>query len=113
MNVYGFDSVEAMLEDEGYLFKLIVNENAVFLFPRTTEHRDAKQPSLSYEDDSAGNALAAMVKPGRIEFRYHKAFSDERVRNVIRMVIEQPELAFAAAFSVTYQGRTLLVSHEP
>jgi hypothetical protein len=112
MKVYGFNPVEAMLEDEGYLFKLIANENAVFLFPHTTEHRDAKQPGLSYEDDSAGNALAAMVKPGRIEFRYHKSFSDERVRNLFRKIIEPPELAFAAAFSVIYQGRTLLVGQE-
>ena len=112
MKVFGFDSVVAMLEDEGYLFKLIANENAVFLFPHATEHRDAKQPGLSYEDDSAGNALAAMVRPGRIEFRFHKSFSDERVRNLVRKIVVRPELAFAAAFSVAYQGRTLLVSHE-
>ena len=112
MKAYGFESVGSMLETEGYLFKLVANENAVFAFPHTTEHRDAKQAGLSYEDDSNGNALAAVVKPGRIEFRYHRSFSDERVRNLARRLLEQPELAFATTFSVTYQGRTLLGSEE-
>ena len=97
---------------KGYLFKLVANENAVFAFPHTTEHRDAKQSGLSYEDGSSGNALAAIVKPGRIEFRYHKSFSDERVRNLARRLLEQPELAFATTFLVTYQGRTLLGGEE-
>jgi hypothetical protein len=108
MIVYGLDSVESMLETDGYLFKLVANETAVFFFPHTSEHRDAKQPGLSYEDDSAGNALAAMVKPGRIEFRFHRAFSDERVRNLAQRIIDHPDIAFASTFAVTYQGRTLI-----
>ena len=110
MNVYSRDSIALLLAEGGYLFKLIANENAVLLFPHTTEHRDLKRPGLSYEDDSAGNALAAMVKPGRIEFRFHRHFSDERVRNIARRMLACPELAFAATFEVTYQGRTLIAA---
>ena len=107
MNVYGADAAEQMAESDGFLFKLIANETAVAFFPCTTEHRDVKQPGLSYEDDSTGNALAAMVKPGFIEFRFHKSFSDERVRNIAQTIINHPSVNFASGFRVTYQGRAI------
>ena len=108
VNIHGLDSIEPLLRDGGYLFKLVANEQAVLLFPASIEHRDATRPGLRYQDDSAGNALAAMVKPGRIEFRLHRGFSDERVRLLARRMLGCPELAFAAGFAVTYQGRTLI-----
>ena len=108
MIVYGFESVLPLLENEGYLFKLLANDNGVVLFPHTTEHRDATHPGIKYEDDSKGNALAAMVKPGRIEFRFHRAFSDERVKQLAQRIRTLPELQFAESSTVTYQGRTLL-----
>jgi hypothetical protein len=64
----------------------------------STEHRDVKQPGLSYEDDSMGNALAAMVKSGLIEFRFHKAFSDDRVRSIAQAIINHPDVAFMSDF---------------
>jgi len=108
MIIYGLESVALLLESDGFLFKLIANETAVYFFPRTTEHRDAKQPGLSYDDDYGGNALAAMVKPNRIEFRFHRAFSDQRVRNLATRIISHPDIAFASNFTVTYQGKTLI-----
>ena len=107
MNVYGLDAAEMMADAEGFLFKLIANEQGVAFFPCKTEHRDVKQPGLSYEDDSAGNALAAMVKPGLIEFRYHRAFSDQRVGRIVQAIINHPKIAFASGFVITYQGRTI------
>ena len=107
MLVYGFDSIETMLEEDGYLFKLLANDTGVVLFPHTTEHRDATQPGIKYADDSLGNALAAMVKPDRIEFRFHKQFSDERVKELAVRMLDLPQLEFARSFVVTYQGRTL------
>lgn len=108
MIVYGFDSIAALLEQDGYLFKLIANDKGIVLFPHTSEHRDATQPGIKYADDSQGNALAAMVKPGRIEFRWHRGFSDERVKQLFQRMLELPELQFAANATVAYQARTLI-----
>lgn len=107
MNVYGFDLIAPMLEEHGYLFKMLVNDVGVVLFPHTTEHRDATQPGIRYVDDSVGNALAAMVMPGRIEFRYHRQFTDERVRRLVERLLMLPELSFARSFAITYQARTI------
>jgi hypothetical protein len=105
MVVYGFDSVASMLEQECYSFKLIANDVGVVLFPHTTEHRDATQPGIKYAEDSVGNALAAMVKPGVIEFRFHRQFSDDRVQQLAKRILDLPELEFARSFIVTYQAR--------
>lgn len=112
MTVTGFDSIAAMLEEDGYLFKLIANDCGVVLFPHTTEHRDATQAGIRYADDSGGNALAGIVKPGRIEFRYHRQFSDERVKQLVKRILALPEFAFARSFVVTYQARELFVDVE-
>jgi hypothetical protein len=108
MRVYGFDSVAPLLESDGYVFKLLANDTGVVFFPHTTEHRDATQPGILYADDSRGNALAAMVKPGRIEFRFHREFADERVKSLAKRILALPQLAFAQSFTVTYQARTLI-----
>lgn len=109
MIVYGFDSIASMLEQDGYLFKMLANDSGVVLFPHTTEHRDATQPGIKYADDSGGNALAAMVKPGCIEFRYHRQFTDERVKQLAERILILPELEFAHSFAVTYQSRVLIL----
>jgi len=108
MKVYGFDSVQPLVDSEGYVLKLLANNLGVILFPRTTEHRDVEQAGIRYADDSRGNALAAMIIPGRIEFRFHRDFSDERVRKLAKTLLANPELEFASTFEVTYQGRVLI-----
>ena len=107
MIVYGFDSIAPLLEQDGFLFKMLANDSGIVLFPHTTEHRDATQPGIKYADDSRGNALAAIVKPGQIEFRFHGQFSDERVKQLARRILALPELEFARSFVVTYQARTI------
>lgn len=108
MKVLGFHSVESQVSEGGFLCKLIANESGVILFPYTTEHRDAGVAGIQYQDDSQGNALAAMVKENRIEFRFHKSFSDERVRNIARKMLALKEMSFAKRSTVTYQARILL-----
>ena len=107
MIVYGFELVQEMLEQDGYLFKLLANDSGVAMFPYTTEHHDATQPGIRYAEESKGNALAAMVKPGRVEFRQHREFTDERVKLLWQRIIQLPEMAFALESDVTYQGRSL------
>jgi hypothetical protein len=108
MQVFGLDSIRAEMESGGYMVKLLANDQAVIFFPRTTEHRDAGIEGLIYKDDSKGNALAAMMSPGRIEFRYHNRFSDERVKAIALALMSLPDLAFAREFKIIYQGRVLV-----
>ncbi len=108
MNVTGLDCVEAAIGEESHLMKLIANEAAAHFFPYTTEHRDIRVSGLNYEDDSAGNALAAMVKPGVIEFRHHRAFSDQRVRAIAARIVADPVGEFASGHAIHYQGRILV-----
>ena len=110
MQVYGLDSVRCELESDGYFFKLLANERAALFFPRSTEHRDAKAHGLDYEDDSKGNAVAATVAPGRVDFRRHRAFSDERIKSIALALLGHPDVQFAHGFQVTYQGRLLIAS---
>lgn len=107
MIVHGFDSIAPMLLQDSYLFKLIANEKGVVFIPHTTEHRDATQPGIQYADDSLGNALAAIVKQGRIEIRFHRLFTDERVTQLFSVILKLPEFNFARSFVVTYQARVL------
>jgi len=108
MIVHGFDRIASMLEEDGFLFKLIANETGVVLFPHSFEHRDSTHPGIKYVDDSRGNALAAMVKPGRIEFRFHREFSDERVKQLVERMLVLPELQLLRGATVTYQTRILV-----
>ena len=88
---------------------MVFNEAGAIFFPANLQHRDQKAAQISYEDDYAGNALAAMLAPGRVEIRYHKNFSDERVTQIVRNLMTEPSLAFMRGWQVTYQGRALLV----
>ncbi len=88
--------------------KFLAHDQAVAFFPRTTEHRDAGVQGLIYKDDSKGNALAGMMSPGRIEFRYHSKFSDERVKHIALAMLQLPDLSFAQGYKVVYQGRPLI-----
>lgn len=107
MKVFGVDSIAHLVEEEGYQFKLIANAVAVAFFPCTTEHHEATFPGLNYEDESGGNALAAMVNPRRIEFRRHDEFSNERVQLIGQSILAKRELAFLANHVITYQGRSV------
>ena len=101
MIVYDFDLVSAQTELEYYQFKLVANEHGVVFLPRTTEHCDAGRPNIKYADNYAGNALAAMVTPGLIKLRFHKAFSDDCVHSIAEQILSHPDLEFSGGFKVT------------
>jgi len=96
------------LKAKGLTRKFILNDSAIVFFPGNQEHRDVKTAGLSYEDNYGGNALAGLVTPDRVEIRYHRAFSDERVRNLWRQVLKNPEIAGAGLGDLYYQGRKIL-----
>ena len=107
MNVRGADYFKEVSEHPYFSAKMVFNEAGAILFPVTAEHRDQKAAGLSYEDDYKGNALAAMLGPGKIEVRYHKRFSDQRVAAVLRALKSFPDLDWIGHCKVQYQGRIL------
>ncbi len=97
-----------LLEHTQGTLKFILNESCIFFFPATQQHRDSKSHGLSYEDDYRGNAVAGIVMHDRVEIRYHKAFSDDRIRTIWRRVLSCPELAIARLGQLYYQGREIV-----
>ncbi len=76
--------------------------SAAHFFSYTTEYRDIQIAGLNYEDDFAGNALAAMVKPGIIEFRHHRAFSDRHVQEIAARIVMHSGGEFASRRHAEY-----------
>lgn len=106
----GIDFIAALSQQPGFSAKLVFNEAGAIFFRTDLQHRDQKGPQISYEDDYAGNALAAMLAPGRVEIRYHRDFRDGRVAALVRGLLSEPRLEFMRGWHVTYQGRTLQVT---
>lgn len=73
--------------------KMVFNANGAIFLPTAHQHRDHKAEGISYEDDYKGNALAAMLAPGRIEVRYHSGYSDAEVTRILRNLVALPQLA--------------------
>jgi hypothetical protein len=75
--------------------------------PADSQHRDSKAEGISYEENYKGNALAAMLAPGRIEVRFHAAYTPDEVAGFLAGAFSTPELAELRAWSVTYKGKPL------
>jgi hypothetical protein len=89
--------------------KAVFNEHGIIVFPRFVEHRTMKREGISYEDDYAGNALAAMIRPGAFEIRFHKSYSDQRVTLIVSAIVAETGFEVLSAWRVTYQGRPLTI----
>jgi hypothetical protein len=87
--------------------KFILNDVGILFFPAAQQHRDAKMPGLSYEDDYRGNAVAGLITQAHVEIRFHTAFSDERIRALWARVLMIPEIAKAGLGPLFYQGRLI------
>ena len=108
MNVLGISTIAEESTREGYFVKCIITKTVALFFPGTIQHRDMKQGGASYEDDYRGNAMAATITPGRIDVRFHEAYTDHTVEDIFRTLLRMPEMGWATTFSVRYQGRHLL-----
>jgi hypothetical protein len=89
--------------------KFVMNDSAIAFFSVTQQHRDIKPAGLSYEDDYKGNAVAGMITGGRVEIRFHRHYSDERIRNIWRRVLASPQIAKTVHGRLYYQGREIPV----
>jgi len=107
-----FDSLllSSALVKNGPSIKFIMNDEAIAFFPISQQHRDVKLGGLSYEDDYRGNAVAGLIVGGKAEIRFHKAFSDAKVRDLWQELRSLPACASLPLEILTYQGRGLLPS---
>jgi hypothetical protein len=108
MTVTGIESITPAIQQPGFFVKCILTDSVAVFFPGSVQHRDVKQLGASYEDNYRGNALAATIAPGRIDVRFHQDYSDERVRRICRELLRSAEMAWAATYSISYQGRPLI-----
>lgn len=107
MRVVGREHLLALVEGTAFEGKLVFNAAGAVCGPVSTQHRDLRADGIAYADDYKGNALAAMLAPGRIEVRFHAAFTDEDVAGLLRALAVEPGLEFIAGWRATYQGRPL------
>ena len=91
--------------------KAVFNEHGIIVFPRHVEHRTMKRAGITYEDNYSGNALAAMIRPGEFEIRYHKSYSDRRVAQILSAIAAEMGFTVLGAWRVTYQGRPLTIQN--
>ena len=87
--------------------KFIMSDSCIVFFPARQQHQDIKSHGLSYEDDYRGNAVAGLVLADRVEIRFHKAFSDKRIRTIWHGVLRCPELSKSRLGQLYYQGRAI------
>ncbi|MBI1191484.1 MAG: hypothetical protein GC200_12485 [Tepidisphaera sp.] len=90
-----------------FSLKMVFNASGAIFLPVKEQHRDHKAPGISYEDDYKGDAMAAMLKPGAIEIRFHKRYTDQAVARILKSLLATPELAPMVGWAITYQGRPL------
>jgi hypothetical protein len=108
MRIFNPALLESALASYGLSIKFLMNEEAIAFFPVSQQHSDIKVGGLSYEDDYIGNALAGLIVSGKAEIRFHKAFSDEKVRSLWRKLQSLPEFSSLSLEFLSYQGRDLL-----
>ena len=107
MTVMGAEHLEELFAGRVYDAKMVFNEHGAIVFPARCQHRDMKSEGISYEDNYAGNALAAMLRRDAIEIRFHGAYDDKTVARLVGRLLDLPAFAGLAQAHVTYQGRTL------
>jgi hypothetical protein len=108
--VVGVEHVIALANGEAFDGKMVINAHGAVFGPVSTQHRDLSVEGIAYADEYKGNAVAAMLAPGSIELRFHKAFADAQIVELIRELVREPDLAFIAKWRVTYQGRVLSIA---
>ncbi|MDX2200325.1 MAG: hypothetical protein SF069_15300 [Phycisphaerae bacterium] len=107
VTLIGAEYLARLASQGGFSAKMVFNEHGAIFFSASCQHRDEKAPGISYEDDYKGNALAAMLAPGRIDVRYHAGFTDRRVGQILKELVHEPALQFLRGYEATYQGRPI------
>ena len=107
MLLLGLENLESLSTGASGSAKMVFNGRGALFLPVSRQHRDVKAEGISYEDNYRGDALAAMLARGRIEIRYHSAFTDSEVAAILHRLTALPELSALRDWAATYQGRPL------
>jgi len=107
MEIINSELLQTALASNGLTVKFLLGEGVILFFPVTQQHRDIKSHGLSYEDDYRGNAVAGLVTPSGAEIRFHKAYSDDRIRALWARLRALPEFSDARLSRLLYQGREI------
>lgn len=110
MRVVGLDHLLALADRTAFEAKMVINESGAVFGPVSIQHRDLRAEGVKYADEYKGNALAAMLSPGKIDLRFHQAFTDADVVRIIRALSAESSLGFIREWRVTYQGRALNIA---
>jgi hypothetical protein len=106
--VTGEEHLQALVAGRMHDAKMVFNERGAIVFPISRQHCEMKVEGISYEDNYAGNALAAMLRRDAIEIRFHQAFDDKSVTRIITALLGSPSFSCLTHPCVTYQGRTIV-----
>ena len=87
--------------------KALLNETGIVIFPASIQHATIKLPGISYEDDYKGNALAVIFDGQKFEIRWHRDFTEARVKLLVKDLRKHPELGALKEQLVTYQGKPI------
>ena len=68
--VLGVKHLNDLLARPAHDANMFFNDRGAFVFPAGRQHRDMKIEGVSHEDNSGGNARAAMVRRDAIEIRF-------------------------------------------
>ena len=105
--IYDWICLEEVLANEHYQFKAIFNASGIIFFPVSRQHRETRAEGISYDDGPTGNALAAVISPGKVDIRNHPRFVAERVRRILEKILQDGRLEPLRGFTVTYQGKVI------
>jgi len=108
MIVIGAENLTERLKAEPLRqLKALLNETGIVVFPASIQHAAIKLHGISYEDDYKGNALAVIFDGQKLEIRWHRDFTEARVKLLVNDLRKLPELRALKELSVSYQGKTI------
>jgi hypothetical protein len=107
MEFYGLEYLVGLAARPNWEAKCLLSDAGFAVFPAQMQHAQTVYPGIRYREDHSGDAIAGMLRAGKIELRFHRRCSDERVAELWRRVIARPEAAALRSFQLTYQGRVL------
>ena len=92
---------------EGITLKFLANSRVVAFFPVAEQHEDIKTHGLSFREDSKGNALAGLLSPSHVEFRWHDHYTAEDVRGIWERVTALAKAGDLRKKNVYYRGKEI------
>lgn len=108
--IIGAQIVAKLFSGEVQWAKAVFNARGAIFFRAIEQHSEQKAEGISYEDNSKGNALAAVITRDAIEIRRHNSFSDEAVAAIVRNLISCSGVSGLSGSRVTYGGKPISIT---